>query len=74
VNTLQPWQWGAIVILAALVLTAICDVAARLWATRHQEPWRPVYDWQRDDGWLDVLARDHEGEVLTVIPADWNYR
>jgi hypothetical protein len=74
-STLEPWQWGALVILFVVVLTVISDVLVRLWrAPPAPEPCAPVYDWKQDHGLLDVWARDEEGEVLTVIPANWLYK
>jgi hypothetical protein len=73
-DILPVWAWALIIVLVALLLATVGDVAARLLAARRSRPGPRPYDWERDDGLLDVWARDDEGEVLTVIPASWRYR
>jgi hypothetical protein len=65
-NTLEPWQWGLILVLTVLVLYAITDVAGRLFAARKNRTGPPPYDWREDEKLLDAFAREAEGEVLTV--------
>lgn len=76
-ETFDNQTWGMILVLFAvllLLLSAISEMTVRLWRARRSKPVLPLYDWAKDDGWLDVLARDDEGEVLAVIPAAWRYR
>lgn len=72
-NTLDPYQWMIVLWLVALAAACIGAVAQGIWRLARRKP-PPPYDWQVDDGWLDVLARDSEGEVLSIIPASWRYR
>lgn len=74
-NTLEPWQWGLIVVLFAVVLYYIAKTYAILVAAyreRKEEPPPRLYDYEQDDGLLDAWARDAEGELLAVMPAELN--
>jgi hypothetical protein len=75
VNRLDPIIWALLLLLVALLLATIGDVARVLWAARKPEP--PPYDWARDERLLDEWARDAEGELYVVGPEDliqWRYQ
>ena len=70
----QPWVWIILFALLCLVIDTILNVTAALWRSRRQPPPSPPpYDWQLDDGWLDVIARDDQGEVTAILPV-WNWK
>jgi len=73
-NRLEPYQWMIILWLFTLGVACFTVVAEALWRLARRRPLPPPYDWEQDAGWLDVLARDEQGEVLAIIPASWRYK
>lgn len=67
--------WLVVVVAVGLIcLLAGWDLTRRLWAYRKEEAKTPPYDYLQDDGLLNVWAREEEGELVTVYPADWEIR
>lgn len=75
VENLAPWQWASLMVGFAFVVIVISDVFVRLWRVPETPGLGPApYDWSEDDHLLDVWAREAEGEVLAVFPANWLYK
>jgi hypothetical protein len=68
-------DWSMVAYVAVIVVTAILIVFSigevvrhgrAAWRRRHEPRRPPPYDYTKDDGLLDVWAREEQGEVLAV--------